>query len=339
MVQISGGEPTLHPEFFRILDLAKERPIRHLMVNTNGIRIAQDEGFAERLATYMPGFEIYLQFDSFEAAALQELRGADLTSVRMRAIEKLNRLGVSTSLVVTLKRGLNDGEIGRIIDWAIEQPCVRGVVLQPIQAAGRHERFDPARDRLTLTEVRRKILEQTSLFRPEDIIPVPCHPDALAMAYALKLNGKTIPLTGMVDPRILIEGGRNTIVYEADRSLQNRLFKLFSTNHSPRSSAGTLRELLCCLPQVLTPADIDYRNVFRVIVMQFMDAWGFDVRSVKKTCVHIAHPDGRRIIPFDTYNLFYRDGLESSVLDPLRREREAFFALGGGAIVQVEKGG
>jgi uncharacterized radical SAM superfamily Fe-S cluster-containing enzyme len=257
----------------------------------------------------------------------------------MRAIEKLNRLGVSTSLVVTLKRGLNDGEIGRIIDWAIEQPCVRGVVLQPIQAAGRHERFDPARDRLTLTEVRRKILEQTSLFRPEDVIPVPCHPDALAMAYALKLNGKTIPLTGMVDPRILIEGGRNTIVYEADRSLQNQLFKLFSTNHSPRSSAGTLRELLCCLPQVLTPADIDYRNVFRVIVMQFMDAWGFDVRSVKKTCVHIAHPDGRRIIPFDTYNLFYRDGLESSVLDPLRREREAFFALGGGAIVQVEKGG
>jgi uncharacterized radical SAM superfamily Fe-S cluster-containing enzyme len=339
VVQISGGEPTLHPEFFRILDLAKERPIRHLMVNTNGIRIAQDEGFAERLATYMPGFEIYLQFDSFEAAALQELRGADLTSVRMRAIEKLNRLGVSTSLVVTLKRGLNDGEIGRIIDWAVEQPCVRGVVLQPIQAAGRHERFDPARDRLTLTEVRRKILEQTSLFRPEDVIPVPCHPDALAMAYALKLNGKTIPLTGMVDPSILIEGGRNTIVYEADRSLQNQLFKLFSTNHSPRSSAGTLRELLCCLPQVLTPADIDYRNVFRVIVMQFMDAWGFDVRSVKKTCVHIAHPDGRRIIPFDTYNLFYRDGLESSVLDPLRREREAFFALGGGAIVQVEKGG
>jgi uncharacterized radical SAM superfamily Fe-S cluster-containing enzyme len=114
---------------------------------------------------------------------------------------------------------------------------------------------------------------------------------------------------------------------------------LFSTNHSPRSSAGTLRELLCCLPQVQTPADIDYRNVFRVIVMQFMDAWGFDVRSVKKTCVHIAHPDGRRIIPFDTYNLFYRDGLESRVLDPLRREREAFFALGGGAIVQIEKGG
>ncbi len=322
VVQISGGEPTLHPDFFEILDLAKRRPIQHLMLNTNGIRIARDPAFAERLAAYMPGFEIYLQFDSFEAAALQQLRGADLTAIRRQAIETLNRLGISTSLVVTLKRGLNDGEIGSIIDWAVQQPCVRGVVLQPIQVAGRCENFDPARDRLTLTEVRRKILEQTNLFRPEDIIPVPCHPDSLAMAYAVKLEGQVIPLTGMLDPKILIEGGRNTIVYENDRSLQQQIFKLFSTNHSPKSSACTLHDLLCCLPQVLTPLAIDYRNVFRVIIMQFIDAWSFDVRSIKKTCVHIAHPDGQRIIPFDTYNLFYRDDLENTVLEPIRRERE-----------------
>lgn len=63
-MQISGGEPTLHPDFFRILDLAKLRPIQHLMLNTNGIRIAREDGFAERLAAYMPNFEIYLQFDS-----------------------------------------------------------------------------------------------------------------------------------------------------------------------------------------------------------------------------------------------------------------------------------
>jgi 7,8-dihydro-6-hydroxymethylpterin dimethyltransferase len=335
VVQISGGEPTLHPDFFRILDLAKERPIQHLMVNTNGIRIAREDGFAERLASYMPGFEIYLQFDSFETAVLQELRGADLTSIRRQAIEKLNRLGVSTSLVVTLKRGLNDNEIGRIIDWALKEPCVRGVVLQPIQAAGRYENFDPSRDRLTLTEVRRKILEQTNVFRPEDIIPVPCHPDSLAMAYAVKLNDRVIPLTGMVDPKILIEGARNTIVFEADENLQSQLFKLFSTNHSPCSSAGTLRELLCCLPQIVTPENIEYSKVFRVIIMQFIDAWAFDVRSIKKTCVHIAHPDGTRIIPFDTYNLFYRDDLEKTLLQPLRRERERRMPLNDSKLTQI----
>src|SRR5262249_19099515 len=162
----------------------------------------------------------------------------------------------------------------------------------------------PATDRLTLTEVRRRILEQTTIFRPEDIIPVPCHPDSLAMAYALKMDGRVVPLTGMIDPKILIEGGRNTIIYEQDDNLHSQLFKLFATNHSPASSATTLRDLLCCLPQAAAPDALGYENIFRVIIMQFIDAWSFDVRSVKKTCVHIVHPDGR-LIPFDTYNLFY----------------------------------
>src|SRR3954470_18911026 len=70
VVQISGGEPTVHPDFFEILDLAKKKPIKHLMVNTNGIRIAKDPAFVKRLATYMPDFEIYLQFDSFKKEAL-----------------------------------------------------------------------------------------------------------------------------------------------------------------------------------------------------------------------------------------------------------------------------
>jgi len=320
VVQISGGEPTMHPEFFRVLDAAKARPIRHLMVNTNGVKIAESEAFTERLASFMPDLEIYLQFDSFERDALVALRGVDLRAVRTKALERLNAHGISTTLVVTLKKGLNDHEIGKIIDFAIEQPCVRGVTFQPIQDAGRAERYDPSTDRLTLTEVRRKILEQTKVFRAEDVIPVPCHPDALAMAYALKLAGKVTPLTGMIEPDVLINAGRNTILYEQDEAVRDGVFKLFATNHSPQSGATTLRDLLCCLPSVLVPEHLGYENVFRVIIMQFIDHHTFDVRSVKKSCVHIAHPDGR-IIPFDTYNLFYRDDLESKVLQPLRVTR------------------
>jgi uncharacterized radical SAM superfamily Fe-S cluster-containing enzyme len=319
IVQFSGGEPTLHPQFFELLDEAKKRPIRHLMVNTNGVRIAQDAAFAERLATYMPGFELYLQWDSQDRDALLHLRGADLREIRLKALERLNALGLSTTLVVTVKKGLNDGELGSIIDFALQQPCVRGVTFQPVQDAGRNEGYDPVRDRLTLTEVRRKILEQTSVFRPEDLIPVPCHPDSLAMGYALKVDSQVHPLTRYVDPQILIEGGRNTIVYEKDAGLQAALFRTFSTAHSPASSAESLSELLCCLPKVVGPAGLKYDSVFRVIIMAFIDAHGFDLRSIKKTCVHIAQPDGR-IIPFDTFNLFYRDGLETEVLVPIRQE-------------------
>ncbi len=321
VVQISGGEPTLHPAFFEILKMAKARPIRHLMINTNGVRIAQEEDFAKRLADTLPDGEVYLQFDSFERDALMELRGADLRRVREQALERLNRLGISTTLVVTLKKGLNDGEVGRIIDFALTQECVRGVTFQPIQAAGRLEHFNPATDRLTLTEVRRRILEQTSVFRPEDVIPVPCHPDSLAMAYALKLDGKVVPLTGMIEPEVLINGGRNTILYEQDQAVRDGVFKLFATNHSPESGAQSLRDLLCCLPRIAASPNLTYKNIFRVLIVQFIDAYSFDVRSVKKTCIHIVHPDGR-VIPFDTYNLFYRDGLQQTRLEPLRKWAE-----------------
>jgi uncharacterized radical SAM superfamily Fe-S cluster-containing enzyme len=327
IVQISGGEPTLHPDFFEILEMAKRKPIKHLMLNTNGLRIANEDGFAERLAGYMPGFEIYLQFDSFDPQALIELRGADLSPIRQKALEKLNRLGVSTTLVVTLKKGLNDGEIGRILDFAAKQPCVRGVTFQPIQDAGRNQAYDPSRHRLNVSEVRRGIYEQSTIFKAEDVIPVPCHPDSLAMAYALKLGGKLTPLTSMIDPKILIEGRGNTIIYEKNEEVRQELFKLFSTAHSPSSGALQLRDLLCCLPMAAIPSEIGYQNLFRVIIMQFIDAYSFDVRSVKKTCVHIVHPDGR-LIPFDTYNMFYRDGLEEGRLKPLRKEAELGWEAG-----------
>jgi hypothetical protein len=306
IVQISGGEPTVHPQFFEILDIAKRKPIKHLMVNSNGVRLAQDREFCDRLSQYMPGIEVYLQFDSFEAAALKELRGADLRRVRDQAIAHLNEFNISTTLVVTLKKGLNDHEIGKIIDYALQQRCVRGVTFQPIQAAGRLEGFDSTRDRYTLTEVRRAILQQSSHFKPEDILPVPCHPDCLAMAYALKLNGQVIPLTGLVDQQSFLQMMPNSVMYEQNEELQRQFFKLFSTSHSPSSSTTSLKQLLCCLPMVAVPNWLTYENIFRVVIMQFLDAYNFDVKSVKRSCIHIAHPDGR-IIPFDTYNMFYRN--------------------------------
>jgi len=307
VIQISGGEPTVHPDFFAILDIAKKKPIRHLMLNTNGIRLAKDKAFVERLAGYMPDFEIYLQFDSFKGDALKTLRGEDLTETRTKALEHLNEYNLSTTLVVTLQRGMNDDEIGSIIDYALKQPCVRGVTFQPIQIAGRNENSDIAKAKITLTEVRQKILEQTTVFQANDIIPVPCNPDALAMGYALKVNGNVVPLTRYIDPAMLLSNSRNTIVYEQDEQLHEHLIKIFSTGISVDRVESDFKELLCCLPEIYAPG-LSYNNLFRVIVMKFMDAYDFDVRAVKKSCVHIVHDDGR-IIPFETMNLFYRNGL------------------------------
>lgn len=318
VVQISGGEPTIHPQFFEILDLAKSKPIKHLMVNTNGIRIAKDKEFAKRLATYAPDFEIYLQFDSFKPEVLRQMRGADLLDIRMKALEHLNQLNLSTTLVVTVQKGLNDDETGRIIDFALQQRSVRGVTFQPVQVAGRTEGFNPATDRTTMTDVRRQILEQTDIFEPNDLIPVPCNPDALVMGYALKLGGQVFPMTRYIDPAHLLNNSRNTIVYEQDERLHKHMLSIFSTGISVDKVQENFKELMCCLPQIHAPG-LSYDNLFRIIIMRFIDAYDFDVRAIKKSCVHIVHKDGR-LIPFETMNLLYRDEKEKRLLE-LQQER------------------
>ncbi len=304
VVQISGGEPTLHPQLFEILDAARARPIRHLMLNTNGLRIAQDPAFAERLAQYAPGFEIYLQFDSLEREPLMHLRGADLRRIHEQALARLDALGLSTTLVMTVQRGVNDEEIGAVIRHATQHACVRGVTLQPVSDAGRCEGYSAPQHRLTLSEVRRKVVEQSGLFTAADMVPVPCNPDTLAMGYALRTPAGLQPLTRWLDPATLVAGAANTIVFERDPGLRERLFKVLSTGHSPESSASCLSDLLCCLPQVSAP-HLSYADVFRVLIVQFMDARSLDIRALKKSCIQMAQPDGR-MIPFEAYNLFYR---------------------------------
>lgn len=324
VVQISGGEPTIHPDFFEILDLAKSKPIKYLMLNTNGIKIANDIEFVERLATYMPDFEIYLQFDSFKPEALKKLRGGDLTQIRMKALENLNRYNLSTTLVVTLEKGLNDDEIGKIIDFALQQPCVRGVTFQPTQISGRLENFDPSVNRLTNTEIRQNILDQCQVFKPNDLVPVPCNPDALIMAYALKYEGGVQALTHLFDPEMLLNSSKNTIIYEQDEQLHQHVLNMFSTGISADRVGESFHTLMCCLPNVVAP-ELSYNNLFRIIIMNFMDAYDFDVRAIKKSCVHIVNTDGK-IIPFETMNLFYRKGMEEK-LQSLRGERSSFIPL------------
>jgi len=105
LVQISGGEPTIHPQIMDILKLTMTKPIRHVMLNTNGLRIARDPEFVAELAKLGEGFEVYLQFDSVQPDALKDIRGADLHKIRQQALENLNAHGISTTLVAVIKKG------------------------------------------------------------------------------------------------------------------------------------------------------------------------------------------------------------------------------------------
>lgn len=308
LLQISGGEPTIHPRFFDILEAVKRRPIRHLMINTNGVRIAQDPAFVERLASYAPRLEVYLQFDSLDDDALMNLRGARLSRIRRQALETLERVGLSTTLVAAVKRGVNDHEVAAIVNHALEWSCVRGVTFQPVQDAGRNHGFDAA-NRVLVSQIRREVAK-SGVFGLDDMIPLPCNPDQICIGYGLRQGRQVTPITSLL-PRELILEGPNTISYEAYPALREAVNGLLSLATTQCNTEEKLGQLLCCLPQAMVPAQLSYADSFRVVILQFLDRYNFDLGTVKRSCVHFLTPEGQ-IIPFDTYNTFYRPGAEGA---------------------------
>lgn len=318
LLQLSGGEPSIHPQILEIIAAAKRRPIRHVMLNTNGLRIAQDPDFVKALAAFKPGFEVYLQFDSLRPSALKTLRGADLTRIRQQALEALERESISTTLVVVVKRGANDDELGEIIDYALQWNCMRGITFQPVQDTGRNEGFRPERDRVVLSEIRQNIIAAGTAFGAGDIIPLPCNPESIAIGYALRKGRQLAPITSFFPKDMLVDALPNAITFEKYPELHRQVFEFFSLATAECNNPEKLNALLCCLPDIPVPQGLGYENIFRIAIVEFLDAHNFCLGRVKRSCIHFVSPSGQ-IIPFDTYNLFYRD-------DAARQRRERSLA-------------
>ena len=212
VVQFSGGEPTLHPRIIDFIRAAQARDIRFVMINTNGKRIARDPDFVRQLAEVRPA--IYFQFDGFEAETYRIIRGEpDLLPQKLHALDRLADAGLDVTLVPAVERGVNEHEVGVIVDFAIRHPAVRGVVFQPAFHAGRHMQHDPLQ-RLTIPDVVGLIEAQTAgRFVASDFVPIPCcFPTCNSVTYAFVDGEAVTPLPRVVDVRDYLDYIANRVV-------------------------------------------------------------------------------------------------------------------------------
>ncbi|MFR9799236.1 methyltransferase domain-containing protein [Streptomyces sp. MS06] len=237
VVMFSGGEPTIHKHILDFVDLAQTRPIRNVTLNTNGIRLATDRAFVAALGerNRVPGrsVNIYLQFDGFDERTHLRIRGRDLRSFKQRALDNCAEAGLTVALVAAVERGLNEHELGAVIEYGIDHPAVRSVVFQPVTHSGRHLQFDPL-DRLTNPDVIRLIGEQRpDWFRKGDFFPVPCcFPTCRSLTYLL-VDGEPGDRTVVPIPRLLnVEDHLDYVTNRVmpDPAIREALEKLWSAS-------------------------------------------------------------------------------------------------------------
>jgi len=311
MIQLSGGEPTVHPRFFDMVDLLFERGFHQVCINSNGIKLAQP-AFTKRLANCMSRragdqVYVYLQFDGFEDSTHAVLRGRkDLLSIKRRALDNCQRQGINIHPVMTLTRGINDHEVGDFVRLAVENPALKNVVIQPAMYSGRYD-HPRRRDRITLADTVGLICDQFSVFSPRDFVPIPCSdPNCFGMAVAFRTRGGLIPVSRYFprfeswdsdESRELIDTFTDTI--NGPQAISEAIRWLASDGQiegvlKDLDDAGVDR-LLDALIETQSGGDSLWDSLLTISIKPFMDAWTYDQDRVDQCCVHILDQDGNPV--------------------------------------------
>lgn len=198
LLQLSGGEPTVRDDLPEIVAYAKQVGCKYVQLNSNGLRLAEDEAFVKRLADAGLSF-VFMQFDGVDDDVYEKLRRRPMLEVKKRAIEQCGRYGIGVTLVPVIVPGVNTEQIGDILRFAIQRsPYVRGVHFQPVSYFGRIPELPADKDRYTLDELLEAVVSQSGgLIKEEHIAPSCCdhsmcgfHGDFIVMP-----GDKLMPLT------------------------------------------------------------------------------------------------------------------------------------------------
>jgi uncharacterized radical SAM superfamily Fe-S cluster-containing enzyme len=333
VVMFSGGEPSIHPDILQFCAMARDKGVRTVVLNTNGLRLAHDARFAPALAEL--GVKIYLQFDGLDQATHLALRGRDLRDAKAKALARCADAGLAVMLVAAVEAGVNTNELGAVVRHGIAHPAVHGVVFQPVTHAGRHTTFDPLA-RLTNADIIHGLVEQCpDWFRTTDFFPVPCcAPTCRSITYLLADDQDVLPIPRLLpmehyldylanralpDPSLrgVLEGLWSASAIAGTDATNERLTAAIASFGLPDElveiAGAALASCAACgieFPDALAELA---SKAFMIVIQDFQDAYTLNVRQLMKCCVEQITPDGR-LIPFCAYNsVGYREQIREQL--------------------------
>ncbi|YCM44983.1 radical SAM protein [Verrucomicrobiaceae bacterium 227] len=278
ILQLSGGEPTLHPEFFRLVDWIREEPrIDYLLVNTNGVRLAKDESFLKVLGSRAREghFQLYLQFDGLQAEGQHELRGADLRDLKKEVMARCETEKIPVTLATTVTPA-NLDQLWEVIEFGLDYTCCRGVSFQPMFLSGRTPASVDPNEHLNTADIILSCVGNSSgRLRFEDFTPLPCgDPNCATIGYLLRTPLGIRSISEFIDFTRVQGFLRDKVNYK-------------------------LADLQSCgcenteLGEILHQFEMTEKDTFRLFIKPFMDAWTWDQDRIDRCCTHVIRPDGR----------------------------------------------
>jgi hypothetical protein len=318
IINLTGGEPTLHPAFERIVELCAEEGIHRITIATHGLRFLKDEWLLERLARL--DARVILSFDSFKPQVNKQMLGGNFLEGKLRVLGLLEKYGVDTTLLPVLARGTNDDEVGAFIDLALSKDFIRSIELHTMTFTGQSGIHFDRSARYTTYDVLADIEAQTGgTLRISDFVPSPAaHPLCYLVTYVLRLrDGRWLPfprfmeradLRGMLAGMLYLEPGP-----EMERSLEDVINRLWTQEIAAEDAELVLATLKDLMGAIFAP-DRDPQERLRlaeksskaIYVHSHMDEETFDTDRIRQCCVGIREPDGTNI-PSCAYNVLYRN--------------------------------
>lgn len=285
ILQLSGGEPTLHPDFMELLDwIHGEERIDYCLLNTNGLKLAKDDVFLKELAdrARRGRFQLYLQYDGPQEAGQRKLRGGDFREWKHDVMERCERAKIPFTLAVTVN-GDNLGHLWESISIGLRYDLCRGVSFQPMFGSGRGGEEE---QRLNVADVILACVGQSEgSMRFEDFTPLPCgDPNCATIGYLLRTPAGTRSISDFIDFASVQGFLHDKVRYE-------------------------LSDLIRCgcenteLGELLHGFEVSEKDAFRVFVKPFMDSWTWDEDRIDRCCTHVIRPDGM----LDSFCRYYAD--------------------------------